>query len=193
MMNRKILTLVIAATAIFSTFSCDDDDTVDVTNIVLNASELTLYIGEESIITASVKPSDADDQGVTWSSNYPDIASVDENGTVTAVSNGIAIITATTDDGGRTDNCTVTVKTHVSGVSLSASSVTIAVDETVTLTATVSPTDASNQSVTWTSGDTSIATVDEDGNVVGIAAGATTITVTTDDQDETASCDVTVE
>jgi hypothetical protein len=80
----------------------------------------------------------------------------------------------------------------VSGVSLNYTSFTVAVSETVTLVATVSPADADNQTVTWSSDNTEVATVDSNGAVTGVANGNATITVTTVDGSKSATCDVTV-
>ena len=81
----------------------------------------------------------------------------------------------------------------VTGVTLSATSLTLTEKETATLTATVEPTDATNQNVTWSSSAPGVATVDADGKVTAVGAGTATITVTTEDGDKTATCTVTVE
>ena len=80
-----------------------------VTSVALNKSELSLYTGQSEILTATVQPSDATIQNVTWSSSDGAVATVDANGNVTAVAPGTAAITVTTDDGNKTATCTVTV------------------------------------------------------------------------------------
>ena len=81
----------------------------------------------------------------------------------------------------------------VTGVSLSATSLTLTEEETATLTATVEPANATNKGVTWSSNDETVATVDADGKVTAVGAGTATITVTTEDGKKTATCTVTVE
>ena len=80
----------------------------------------------------------------------------------------------------------------VTGVTVSKTSVEVAVGKSETLTTTIEPSDATNKNVTWTSGDANIATVSNDGTVTGVAAGTTTVTVTTEDGSKTATCAVTV-
>ena len=113
------------------------------------------------------------------------------DGVVTGVAAGNATITVTTVDGSFTATCEITVTTPVTGVTVSPTSDSIAVSETLTLTATVAPEDATNKAVTWSSSDDLIATV-EDGVVTGVAAGDATITVTTVDGGFTATCEITV-
>ena len=88
----------------------DPKQTVSVTGVTLDKAELSLYTGESKTLIATVQPSDATIQNVTWSSDKPEVATVDANGKVTAVSAGTATITVTTEDGGFTANCTVTVR-----------------------------------------------------------------------------------
>ena len=80
-----------------------------VTSVTLNKSALTLTVGNSETLTATVKPDNATDKDVTWTSDNETFATVDDNGTVTAVAVGTATITVTTQDGGKTDTCTVTV------------------------------------------------------------------------------------
>ena len=88
----------------------DDPGTVSVTGVEVTPATLTLDIGQKQILSAEVLPEDADDTTVTWSSDKPIIATVDaQTGEVTAVAEGTANITATTTDGGKTDDCVVTV------------------------------------------------------------------------------------
>ena len=79
-----------------------------VTSVALNKSELSLYTGQSEILTATVQPEDATNKNVTWSSDKPEVATV-ENGKVTAKAAGTATITVTTEDGKKTATCTVTV------------------------------------------------------------------------------------
>ncbi|MBQ7587655.1 MAG: Ig-like domain-containing protein [Lachnospiraceae bacterium] len=166
-----------------------------VTGITVEPSERTIKEDEEFVITATVSPNNADDKTVKWASNAPGIATVDENGKVRGIAVGEATITVTTNDGGKKASCTVTVvkkKTDVTGITVSPTARTITEDEEFTITATVSPDNATDKGVTWSSSDTAVATVDENGKVTGISAGEAIITATTVDGGYTAECVVTV-
>ena len=91
------------------------DPTIPVTGVTLNKASTTLTVGGSERLTATVAPSDATDKSVTWASSNTAVATVDANGTVTAVSAGTATITVTTADGAKTATCTVTVRTNSSG------------------------------------------------------------------------------
>ena len=167
--------------------------TKPVTNVTLEPTTLTLEAGSTGKLTATVEPSDATNQTVTWSSNNEQVATV-ADGTVTAVKEGTAAITVKTADGNYQATCAVTVKpqnvlvTHIS-VTGTAS---LYVGDTAKLTAKVEPTNATNPAVTWSSNNESVATVGTDGTVTAVSAGTATITVTTEDGQKTAACTVTV-
>jgi uncharacterized protein YjdB len=147
---------------------------VAVTGVTLDKSTLTMTVGEDVTLKATVKPDDATDKTVTWASDKTSVATVDENGKVSAKAAGTAVITVTTKDGGKTAKCTVTVKAAsvaVTGVSLDKTTLTLTEGESATLKATVKPDDASNKQVTWSSDKESVATVDENGKVTAKAAG----------------------
>ena len=91
------------------------DPTIPVTGVTLNKTSLGLTVGGSERLTATVTPNDATDKSVTWASSNTAVATVDANGTVTAVSAGTATITVTTADGAKTAACTVTVRTNSSG------------------------------------------------------------------------------
>ena len=165
---------------------------VSVTGVKLDKSEFKLKKGESVTLTATVEPAGATNKKVSWSSNNPSVATVDEEGKVTAVSSGEAAIIVTTEDGGHTATCTVTVLKRVTGVTLDKTSITIVKGGTAKLTATVTPYSAADKNVTWKSSDEKIATVDESGNVLGIGFGTTSVTVTTEDGGFTAACEVRV-
>jgi uncharacterized repeat protein (TIGR02543 family) len=180
--------------------------TIHPTGVSLDAQSLELYVGgTAATLTATISPSNAANKNVIWSSNAESIATVAGNGmtaTVTAVSNGTATITAKTEDGGLEATCTVTVKTHVTGVSLDQAELIVILGTTETLQATVTPATASNQNLIWTSGDNDIvfvstveaASAEDVGKVTvhPVAAGTTTITVTTEDGSFEKSCAVIV-
>ena len=162
-----------------------------VSSVKLNKSELSLYTGQSEPLTATVTPNDATNKKVTWSSDNESVATVND-GVVTAVGAGKATITATAD--GKSATCTVTVTAAtvpVTGVTMNKTSTSLYVGDTETLTATVQPGNASNQTVTWSTSDASVATV-ENGVVRATGRGTATITVTTVDGGFTADCTVTV-
>ena len=166
-----------------------------VTGVSLNTDSLTLEEGGTATLTATITPSNATDQNVTWSSDNESVATVDQNGRVTAVAQGGATITAAVD--GKSAKCSVTVNAAapvpVTSVSLDKTSLGLTEGDTETLTATVEPSDATNKNVTWSSDDTSVATVDASGLVTAVARGTAVITATAaDGSGASASCTVTV-
>ena len=168
---------------------------VNVTEVTLDKTELTLTEGETETLTATVKPDNADNRKVTWISDKTEIATVDGAGRVTAVKAGEAVVTVTTEDGGKTASCKVTVKAkavNVTEVTLDKTELTLTEGETETLTATVKPDNADNKKVKWSSDKTDVATVDGAGRVTAVKAGEAVVTVTTEDGGKTASCKVTV-
>ena len=187
---------------------------VNVTEVTLDKTKLTLTEGETETLTATVKPDNADNRKVTWSSDKTEIATVDGTGKVTAVKAGEAVITVTTEDGGKTATCKVTVKAkavNVTEVTLDRTELTLTEGETGTLTATVKPDNADNRKVTWSSDKTevapsnatnrnvrwesdnpSVATVDSDGNVRAVSAGVAKVSAVTEDGGFRSGCTVTV-
>lgn len=160
------------------------------TGITLDQTSKTMTAGETFSLTATITPAAAAGSKVTWTSSNPKCASVSEKGLVTAVSKGTATITATTENN-KTATCTVTVAPVPEKVTLSTTSLKFTEGESRQLTATVTPSDVINKTVTWSSSDTSIATVDETGNISGITAGNATVTATAWNGVK-ASCSVTV-
>ena len=168
---------------------------VKVTSVSLSSYSLSLTAGESIKLTTTVSPSNATNKSVSWSSSNSAVATVSSDGTVSAKSAGSATITVRTTDGGKTATCRVTVKAAtiaVNGVSISPSTMSLNVGESSKLKATVSPANATNTSVSWTSSNSSVATVASDGTVTAKAAGSATITCTTQDGSKKATCTVTV-
>ncbi|WP_435575516.1 Ig-like domain-containing protein [Clostridium algidicarnis] len=164
---------------------------IKTTSVSLNKTTSNLILGETDKLQATVNPSDASNKAVTWKSSDNSILTVDANGTVTAVNKGTAIITVTTVDGNKTASCTFTVNS-IKSVSLNKTTSSLTVGETDTLLATINPANAKNKAVTWKSSDDSILTVDAKGTVTAINEGTAIITVTTVDENKTASCSFTV-
>ena len=125
--------------------------------MTLDKTTASLKAGETITLTATVNPDDATDKTVTWSSSDQTIATV-SNGVVTAKKVGNATITAKA--GSKTATCQITVvATEVTSVTLNKTTASLRAGETVTLTATVNPDDATDKTVTWSSSDQTIATV----------------------------------
>jgi len=163
-----------------------------VTGVALDQSGLSLNVGDRGTLTAMVSPSTAANKTVTWASSNPEIATVDAAGNVTALAAGTATITVTTEDQGKQDTCTITVANPVTGVTLDAATLTLTkASEPRTLVATVFPANAENATVTWTSSDSTIVNVDDEGNITAVAVGQATITATANGH--TATCIVTVD
>ena len=164
------------------------------TSISLNQTSATLYMGNTLQLIATVLPSATTDKTVSWSSNNTSVATVSSNGLVTPKSTGSATITVRTEDGSNlTAQCIVTVKQYATSISLSETNVTICTGNTLQLTATVLPTTTSNPSVTWSSSNTSVATVSSSGVVTAKSTGSAVITAkTVDGSNLSASCNVTV-
>lgn len=167
-----------------------------VKGITLSVSSKTLYVGDPSLdISATLTPANATDKSLEWSSSDPEVASIAPGAALHAVIKplkpGKTTITATTKDGGFTASCEVTVKRHVSGVSLNKASLTLYVGETESLAATVAPEDASDKSVVWSSGNSAVASV-SNGKVTANKPGSAVIKVVTNDLSKEAACTVTV-
>ncbi len=176
-----------------------DSDDVLVTAITLSKQALSMEIGKTENLTAEVTPNNATDKTVTWTSDKPAIATVNANGTVTAVSAGTAVITATANDGsGVTAKCTVTVNAKVitdvkaTSISLSAASLKLAKGKTKTLTATVLPANATDGAVTFISSKPSVASVGQSSGVVTAKKAGTAMITAKTAGGLTATCKVTV-
>ncbi len=177
---------------------------VPVTDVGISNPTLALNVGDTFTLTATVSPLNATNKTVTWSSDNPAVATVSDVGVVTAVAVGNATISVTTEDGGKTMSCAVTVSAQqgetpppanipVESVTLNLTTLNLQVNQSQQLIPTVLPANATNKTVTWTSSAPAIATVDINSGVVSaISAGSATITATTQDGAKTAVCQVTV-
>ena len=172
--------------------------TVPVESVSLDKTELSLEVGGEETLTATVAPTNATNKNVTWESSNTSVATVDATGKVTAIGAGTATITVTTVNQSKTATCEVTVTAAtvpITGVTLSQTQASLYYNRTpntLTLTATVAPDNATNKAVTWTSSNPSVATV-ENGVVTALARGTAVITATAaDGSGASASCTVTV-
>lgn len=165
---------------------------IDVTSITLSADQLTMIESETATLTATVKPDDATDKTVTWSTDNDKVATV-KDGIVTAIAEGTAIITAAA--GAFSATCEVTVAKkiiHVTSIDMSPTSLRLAIGESDYLVVRVLPDDATDKTYAWASTNSAVAEVDAVGKVVAKSVGTVTITATTTDGGLLAGCEVTV-
>lgn len=171
---------------------CTVTVTCKVSGVALDYPTITLEEGETQQLTAKVYPSRASNLEVSWESSDTGIALVSNDGLVKGVKAGTATITVKTADGDFTDECEVIVKSRVADISLSKAETSLYVGDTETLTATITPANASDKAVNWYSEDESIAKVSANGQITGVKAGKTVICATTVDGGKHAQCEVTV-
>lgn len=173
-------------------------DPVPVESVEIVEHVTVLTEGETHQFTATVAPSNATDPSYTWSSSNPEVLTVDKNGMVTAVKPGTADIVVTTTDGKKTDKCTVTVKPQFVSVEsvkivTSPSGLKMNVGASFKFDAKITPDDADDKTVTWSSSNKDVLTIDAEGNAKAIAEGEAVIVVTTNDGAKTDDVNITVE
>lgn len=178
-------------TAVLSTMllvSCATKEEVRTDSVKLDSTSITLVKGDSHKLTATVTPDNSGEE-VVWSSADTDIATVDENGLVTAIEYGETIVTAVS--GNKSARCQVTVtKRLAESVTIDPAELTIMKCEQKKLVAKVLPENADENVVLWKSSDESIATVAEDGTLTAVAVGQVTVTATVGGVSGT--CEVTV-
>lgn len=186
--------VTITATTVDGNFtsSCSFTIYVPVTGVKIGSEKVSIPKGQTRLLTASVLPANASNQGITWKSSNTSIATVNEAGQITARSKGTVKITATSKDGGFSATCVVTVLQLASSVKLNYSSITLDVGKTKTLTATLQPSTVSQKTVTWKSSNKKIAKVSKKGVITAVKAGTVTITCTSKDGNAKTTCKVTV-
>ena len=145
-----------------------DPEVVPVAGITLDKTTASVEEGKSLTLTATVTPDNATDKTVTWTTSDRDrsVATVDSTGVVTGIKAGTATITAKA--GEKTATCTVTVTAAstepevvpVTGITLDKTTASVEAGKSLTLTATVTPDNATDKTVTWTTSDQSVATVD---------------------------------
>ena len=157
---------------------------IDVKSVQLNKTSETIYTNNNGIqLIATVSPANAADTSVTWNSSNTNVAKVDSNGKVTPVAPGTAEITCTSKDNpSKKATCQITVKQYVEEVKLSADAKELYKGETLQIRSTVLPDNSSDKGLTWSSSNSSIATVDQNGKVTGIKSGTATIIATARDR-----------
>ena len=191
-----------AAQTVTSDWTIFGED-VPLTGITVDPATVDCYINNEIQLTAVPTPADANAYEVEWTSDNEAVATVDQNGVVTAIAEGTATITVTATDLAETNGtravftATATINVlgvqTVTGITVTPETAELAVGgEPVQLTATISPSNASNPAVVWSSSDETVATVDENGLVTAIAEGTATISATTVENNLVDTCVVTV-
>lgn len=190
-MNRSFSILATIVLPLFALLSCSHEESVvPVKQVSISQPTAEMEIGETIQLSAEVSPSNATHKDITWHSSRPSVASVSETGLVAALAVGNATIYAKAD--GKMAECAIKVSKSsvvVSSISLNTSELSLLEGTSETLTATVKPDNVADKTVSWTTSDQHIATVDG-GRVTAVKAGTATITASCGDK--SASCAVTV-
>lgn len=182
-----------AAKSFVSKLYTNSIDPNEVASISLDKSSASMLTGETITLKATVLPTTALDPRVEWSSTNTSVATVSQEGVVTAVGPGSATVIAKTLDGGLTATCKVSVIMLAKEIQFASSTLEIYNGDSYTLQATVFPENTSNKTLKWSSSNTAVATVDANGTITPIKAGTTTITATAQDGSGVkASCKITI-
>lgn len=161
--------------------------------VSMSSTETTINVGETRTLSANTLPLGTSDNEISWSSSDPATASVDDLGNVTALRTGTCIIKATSVDGNYTAECTVTVVQPATNVTLNKHETTIIVNNNEALTAAIIPDNTTNKEIIWTSNNTEVADVNNNGIVMAKKAGSAKIYATALSNPEAKdSCNVTV-
>lgn len=194
-MNRGFsFVFCLVATVVIALVSCQPEVVRPVSGVSLSDTEIELKIGKEHQLKAIIRPHNATDPSLIWYSDNEGVATVSDNGLVAAFKEGSARIYVETVDGGFTASCLVNVVPSyiaVQSVSLDKDSLLIVIGQTDTLTATVLPDRATDKSVSWSSSNPGVVTVNN-GIITTVGLGDAVITVTTTDLNLTAQCFVSV-
>lgn len=192
---KKIFILL--STTLLIMLGCEKEKLITPVDSVSMEETMTITVGESKTLVATVSPKDAS-QELVWTSTDSEIASVDQNGLVKALKVGSVAITAKEKNGGRNAkyaDCAILVKAivyPVENVTLDVHDFELFESESKQLTATVSPQNATNKEIIWSSSNFEIATVDAKGLVTAIIAGTAVITASTKDGNKTANSNITV-
>lgn len=189
-----VLTVVVVMCPLLTTQASAAN--VNVTKVTLNAATIKWYVGKSGSFKPTVTPENATNKTLKWVSSNTKVATVSQAGKLTAVGEGTAVITCSSTDGSNKSakcNVTVTAKKYITSVKLNRSSSYLNPGKTLSLAATVAPTDASVKTVKWESSDETVATVSGAGVVTAVDFGEATITCTAaDGSDKKAVCKISV-
>jgi C1A family cysteine protease/uncharacterized protein YjdB len=152
---------------------------IEVTEISLNTNTLSLTIGQSAELTAALTPANAANKSITWTTSNSNVASVGSNGIVNAIGAGTAVITALTANHIQAQ-CSITISpVAATGIILNTSILSMRVGNTAVLTATIIPANTTDQSVSWSTSNKKVATVNEKGKVTATGIGKAVITAKT--------------
>jgi len=166
-----------------------------VNSVALDKTSLTLNVGSTEALAVRVHPEKATVNEIGWSCDNTAIATVSDQGAVTAISKGSATITVTvtSKDIKRTASCAVEVRIPISNIVISKTETTLTAGEKEKLKATIAPENADNKDLSWASSDKDVATVDADGTITTLRVGTATITASAQDGSNTAAtCELIV-
>ncbi|MBR1435584.1 MAG: leucine-rich repeat protein [Bacteroidales bacterium] len=189
-MKTKAIVLFAVCMTIFCCSKTKDDPVIPVTAVEVSPSTLEMDINEKKTLSVVITPSDATDKEISWSSSSSSIVSVSESGEVTAISPGIA--TVVVQCGAMKGVCSITVRDPfipVSSITINPSSVRIPAGRKLDLSVAIEPSDATDKSVSWTSDNPSVATI-ENGTLTAVSEGTATISASSGEIK--AICQVTV-
>ena len=170
-----------------------------ITSLKFKKAKVTVDKNEKQTLTVTISPSYASDKSLTWKTSDRSVVTVDQKGNIRGIKAGTATITATPKDGSKPEaSCKVTVthktRVYVKKITLNVTNKSLKKGSDFTLKATVTPQNASNKGVTWTSSDPGVAVVDKNtGKVTAKAKGTATITaLAKDGSGKKAVCKVSV-
>lgn len=196
-MRKTSGNVVITTTKKGQTTTTKKGSSSSITWIDIEGDTNMVAVGGVAYLSVLVYPESAPNKKVTWSSSNPSVLTVSQSGKITGKKVGTSIITVTSEDGGKKATALIKVVASsdvvkVKSVSLANKEATIRAGNIITLIPTVSPRDATNPNVTWSSSNKNIAIVDAQGVVTAKNPGTVTITVKTSDGGKTATCKITV-
>ena len=198
--SSGIVTAVSAGSAVISattmsgnlTAICTLTITVPVISVSISPTSTTVNTGSTRQLTATIVPSNATNKAVTWSSANTALATVNSSGLVTGISAGSTTIRVQMADGGFTATSGITVTIGVQKVTLNTNNLSLLKGATFQAIATITPSNAANKTVTWSSAISSIATVSPTGLIIAVGNGTGIISCFTQDGNKTASIIVRV-